>query len=129
MKNNPEPCLCGAPDCPRCYPGNPFRSPEPSDRHIELAMDTVIDVLLDFGQWPPNGRAIFDLYDFLLENRDPSFAWEMYLASFSSNTEAFADRIERESKKVRCMIEDHLIDSDIVYDLASEYAAEEEDEQ
>jgi hypothetical protein len=53
----------------------------------------------------------------------------MYVASFSSNTEAFAERIERESKKVRCMIEDHLIDSDIIYDLASEYAAEEENEQ
>jgi hypothetical protein len=42
----------------------------------------------------------------------------MYVASFSSNTEAFADRIERERKKVKVMLEDHLIDSDIVYDLA-----------
>jgi hypothetical protein len=122
----PEPCLCGATDCPRCYPGN---RPEPTDRHIELALDTVVEIAMDYGQWPANGRAQFDLYDFLLEERDPSFAWEMYLASFSSNTEAFAERIERESKKVRCMIEDHLIDSDIIYDLASEYAAEEEDEQ
>lgn len=120
-----EPCLCGATDCPRCYPGN---RPEPCDRHIELALETVIDIALHYGQWPANGRARFDLYDFLLEERDPSFAWEMYVASFSSNTKAFADRIECESKKVRCMIEDHLIDSDIIYNLACEYAAE-EDEQ
>lgn len=121
----PEPCLCGATDCPRCYPGN---RPEPSDRHIELALDTVIDIALDYGQWPANGRAKFSLYDFLLEERDPSFAWEMYVASFSSNTEAFAERIEREHKNVKVMLEDHLIDSDIVYDLACEYEDEEGEE-
>ena len=121
----PEPCLCGATDCPRCYPGN---RPEPSDRHIELALDTVIDIALDYGQWPANGRAKFSLYDFLLEERDPSFAWEMYVASFSSNTEAFAERIEREHKNVKVMLEDHLIDSYIVYDLACEYEDEEGEE-
>ena len=120
-----EPCLCGATDCPRCYPGN---RPEPSDHYIAVALETVVEVVLDYGQWPANGRARFDLYDFLLEERDPSFAWEMYLASFSSNTEAFADRIEREHKKVKVMLEDHLIDSDIVYDLAREYAAEKDEE-
>jgi hypothetical protein len=42
--------------------------------------------------------------------------------------EAFADRIERERKKVKVMLEDHLIDSDIVYDLACEYEDEEDEE-
>ena len=120
-----EPCLCGATDCPRCYPGN---SPEPSDHYIDVALETVVEVVLDYGQWPANGRAQFSLYDFLLNERDPSFAWEMYVASFSSNTEAFAERIEREHKKVKVMLEDHLIDSDIVYDLAREYAAEKDEE-
>ena len=120
-----EPCMCGATDCPRCYPGN---RPEPSDHYIDVALETVVEVVLDYGQWPANGRARFDLYDFLLEERDPSFAWEMYLASFSSNTEAFAERIEREHKKVKVMLEDHLIDSDIVYDLACEYEDEEGEE-
>ena len=120
-----EPCLCGATDCPRCYPGN---RPEPSDHYIDVALETVVEVVLDYGQWPANGRAQFSLYDFLLNERDPSFAWEMYVASFSSNTEAFAERIEREHKKVKVMLEDHLIDSDIVYDLAREYAAEKDEE-
>lgn len=25
MKRMPELCLCGAPDCPRCFPGNGYR--------------------------------------------------------------------------------------------------------
>ena len=120
-----EPCLCGATDCPRCYPGN---SPEPSDHYIDVALETVVEVVLDYGQWPANGRAQFSLYDFLLNERDPSFAWEMYLASFSSNTEAFAERIERERKTVESMLIEHLSDSDIVYDLACEYEDEEGEE-
>ena len=120
-----EPCMCGATDCPRCYPGN---RPEPSDHYIDVALETVVEVVLDYGQWPANGRAQFSLYDFLLNERDPSFAWEMYVASFSSNTEAFAERIERERKRVEVMLIDHLIDSDIVYDLACEYEDEEGEE-
>jgi len=120
----PEPCLCGATDCPRCYPGN---RPEPSDRHIELALEKVVEDVMDHGQWPVNGRAIFDLYDFLLNERDPSFPLELYVAAMSSGTEAFADRIERERKTVEAMLIDHLSDSDIVYDLACEYAAEEDE--
>lgn len=125
----PERCNCGATDCPRCYPGNPFRSPEPSDRHIELALDTVIDIALDYGQWPANGRAKFSLYDFLLEERDPSFPLELYVSAISAtNTEAFADRVQRERKTVEKMLIEHLSDSDIVYDLACEYADEEGEE-
>ena len=121
-----EPCLCGATDCPRCYPGN---RPEPLDRHLKYALEAVVEAVMDHGQWPVNGRAQFSIYDFLLNERDPSFALELYVAAMSSNAGALADRIEREHKKVKVMLEDHLIDSDIVYDLASEYAAEEEDEQ
>ena len=84
---------------------------------------------MDHGQWPANGRAQFSIYDFLLNERDPSFPLELYVAAMSSGTEAFANRIERERKTVEAMLIDHLSDSDIVYDLACEYAAEEEDEQ
>jgi hypothetical protein len=118
-----EPCLCGATDCPRCYPDN---KPEPSDRHLQWALEEVVDTITDYGQWPANGRPQFDLYDFLLEERDPSYAWEMYIASFSSDTEAFANRIERERKRVEVMLIDHLSDSDIVYDLACYAASEDE---
>lgn len=120
-----EPCLCGATDCPRCYPGH---SPEPSDRHIELALEKVVEEIMEHGQWPVKGRAAFDLYDYLLENRDESYAREMLVSAMSSNAEALADRIERERKTVEAMLTDYLCDSHIVYDLACEYAAEENEE-
>jgi hypothetical protein len=79
---------------------------------------------MDYGQWPHKGKAEFDLYDYLLEERDPSYAHEMYVASMSSNTRAFEDRIERERKTVESMLEKHFKESDIVADLAVEYASE-----
>jgi hypothetical protein len=67
-------------------------------------------------------RSKFDLYEFLLEHRDPSYAMEMYVASMSSNTRALKDRIERERNTVEAMLIEHLKDSDLVADLAAEYA-------
>ena len=77
---------------------------------------------MDYGQWPHKGKAQFDLYEWLLDERDPSYAHELYVASMSSNTIAFEDRIERERKTVIVMLEKHLKNSDIVADLAVEYA-------
>ena len=96
-----------------------------TERELELALESVIEIILDHGKYPAKGRVQFDLYEFLLENRDPSFMLEMYAASMSSNTEAFADRIERERKTVTEMLEKHLKNSDFVADLAVEYAEEE----
>jgi len=110
-----EPCLCGATDCPRCYPNS---SPEPSDRDLELALEEVIEVVMDYGRWPVKGRVQFDLYDFLLENRDPSYAWEMYVSAMSSDTQALEYRIENEIKRVKAMLVNYLSDSDLIYDLA-----------
>lgn len=94
-------------------------------RELELALDEVVETILDCSMWPrpQKGkftRSKFDLYEFLLENRDPSYAMEMYVASMSSNTEAFADRIERERKAVTEMLEKHLRNSDLVADYAAE---------
>ena len=119
-----EPCLCGATDCPRCYPSS---RPEPLDRHLKYALEEVVEAVMDHGQWPVNGRAQFSIYDFLLNERDPSFPLELYVAAMSSNAGALADRIERERKAVEAMLTDHLSDSEFVYDLASEYAAEEDE--
>ena len=117
-----EPCMCGATDCPRCYPSQPAKA---TARHYELALECVIETVMDYGQWPHKGKAQFDLYDFLLDERDPSYAHEMYVASMSSNTRAFEGRIERERKTVTVMLEKHLKNSDFVADLAAEYAEEE----
>ena len=114
-----EPCMCGATDCPRCYPGQPAKA---TARHYELALESVVETVMDYGQWPHTGKAEFDLYDFLLDERDSSYMLEMYVSSMSSNTRAFEDRIERERKTVTVMLEKHLKNSDFVAELAAEYA-------
>jgi hypothetical protein len=89
---------------------------------MTTALESVIEIILDHGKYPAKGRVLFDLYEFLLENRDPSYAHEMYVASMSSNTRAFEDRIERERATVTEMLEKHLRNSDLVADHAAEWA-------
>jgi hypothetical protein len=85
-------------------------------------LDDVIEIILDHGKYSAKGRVLFDLYEFLLEERDPSYMLEMYVASMSSNTRAFEDRIERERKTVEEMLKKHLRNSDLVSDYAAEWA-------
>ena len=99
-----------------------YHDDERATRELELALDEVVETILDHGQYPAKGRAKFDLYEFLLEHRDPSYAHEMYVASMSSNTRAFEDRIERERATVTEMLENHLRNSDLVSDYAAEWA-------
>lgn len=91
----------------------------PTQRDLELALESVIEIILAHGQYPAKGRVQFDLHEFLLENRDPSYMLEMYVASMS-NTLVFEDRIERERKIVTMMLEKHLRNSDLVADYAAE---------
>jgi hypothetical protein len=91
-----------------------------TERELELALESVIEIILDHGKYPAKGRVLFDLFEFLLENRSPSYAHEMYVASMSNKTEAFADRIERERATVTEMLEKHLRNSDLVSDYAAE---------
>ena len=102
------------------YHGDEDIRTEPTERQLEVALEEVVECILDHGQWPKKGRAKFDLYEYLWEERDPSFALEMYVASMSNKTDAFADRIERERKFVEKMLLDHLQDSDMVRDHAME---------
>jgi hypothetical protein len=94
----------------------------PTQRELELALESVIECIMEDGQWPKKGRAQFDLYDYLLDNRDPSYAAEMYVASLSNNESALQVRRDRERKTVEKMLLDHLQDSDIVRDHAEEDA-------
>ena len=91
-------------------------------RELELALEDVVETILGHGKYPAKGRVLFDLYEFLLENRDPSYMLEMYTASMSSNDRAFEDRIERERATVTEMLEKHLRNSDLVADYAAEWA-------
>ena len=120
-----ERCMCGATDCRICGPLQGYAlSAEPTKRELELALDDVVETILDHGQYPAKGRAKFDLYEFLMEERDLSYAYEMYIASMSSNTRAFEERIVRERKTVESMLQKHFKDSEIVAELAVEYASE-----
>jgi len=119
-----ERCMCGATDCAVCGPLQGYSLKQPTQRHYELALDEIVDSILEYGQWPKNGRAQFDLYDYLMD-RDPSYAAEMYVASMSSNLHALQVRRDRERKTVEAMLVEHLRDSHWVADLAAEYAEEE----
>ena len=99
---------------------------ELTERELELALEEIVECVLDYGQWPDKGRAQFDLYDWLMENRDPSYAWEMYLCSISDNSQALENRIRRERASVEAMLTNHLQGSSIVSDLANERASEDE---
>ena len=95
-----------------------------TERELDLALESVIECIMEDGQWPKKGRAQFDLYEFLLDNRDPSYAYELLVASMSNDTRALETRIARERKTVEAMLVEHLRDSHWVADLAAEYAAE-----
>jgi len=99
---------------------------ELTERELELALEEIVECVLEYGQWPRKGRAQFDLYDYLMEERDPSYAWEMYLCAISDNTEALENRIRRERASVESILLTHLQGSDMVQDLANERASEEE---
>ena len=119
---NVERCMCGATDCPRCYPNQPAK---PTARHHELALEGVVETVMDCGMWPQPvkgkfKKSEFDLYDFLLEERDPSYFLEMYIGCVTGND--VSDRIRREQETIKEMLKKHFKDSDIVNDIAAEYA-------
>ena len=121
-----ERCMCGATDCLICGPLQGYSLKQPTQRHYELALDEIVDSILEYGQWPTSGRAQFDLYDYLDEHRDPSLALETCVACLSSNEYALQVRRDRERKTVTKMLRNHLAESDFVADLAADYAADEE---
>ena len=90
---------------------------QPTARDYELALEQVIETIMKHGMWPAPKRkkytkSKFDLYDFLLENRDPSYFLEMYLAVLTrANLRA---HVVRETKAIELMLEKHLRGSEIV---------------
>ena len=100
-------------------------APVVTERHLKFAIVSIVECILDHGGYPAQGRRQFDLYDFLFENRDPSYAMEMYVSAMSSDLRPLESRIESERKLVEAALIKYLTGSDIVEDLAAEYAVEE----
>ena len=117
---SPEPCLCGATDCPKCYRNATSR--EVSDDDRADALDDIVEEVLDTGKFPQLGRTEVDLYEFVTEELDSSFAYELVVAALGNNKQALGHRIERLYDKVQAMLKQHLSDSDCVEEMAQEMA-------
>jgi len=117
----PEPCLCGADDCKRCFPFN-RQACKVSDNDRADALELIVEEVLDDGKYPQQGRTEIDLYEFLTEELDSSFAYELVVAALGKNNQALGHRIERLYDKVQAMLKQHLSDSDCVEELAQEMA-------
>ena len=116
-----EPCMCGATDCPRCYPLN-RRQATVTERDRADALTDIVDEVMDYGRYPRRGRAQVDLYEFVSEHLDTSFAFELVVAVLSSDKETVQTRIGRLYDQVGGALKKHYIDTDLVEELAQEIA-------
>ena len=117
----PEPCLCGATDCPRCYPLN-RKQTTVTERDRTDALTDIVEEVMDYGRFPRSGRAQVDLYDFIADNLDTSYAFELVVAALSTNKQALQPRIERLYTQVEGMLRNHYADTDMVEELAQDMA-------
>ena len=117
----PERCNCGATDCPRCYPLN-RKQTTVTERDRADALTEIVDEVMDYGRFPRNGRAQVDLYEFVSEQLDTSYAFELVVAVLSTNKQALQPRIERLYTQVEEMLRDHYADTDMVEELAQDMA-------
>ena len=118
---SPEPCLCGADDCKRCFPFN-RQACKVSDNDRADALELIVEEVLDTGKYPQQGRTEVDLYEFIVEELDSSFAYELVVAALGKNNQALGHRIERLYDQVQAMLTKHLEDSDCVEEMAQEMA-------
>jgi hypothetical protein len=121
-----EPCLCGADDCPRCYPLN-RKQAAVTESHREQAIEQAVETLMDHGQYPAKGRPQLELYDVLMEERDPVYMNELYIACLSNmRPYLLQERIENERKAVTAILWAWLKDTDLIDELAQDIANEDE---
>ena len=119
----PERCNCGAEDCPRCYPLNRKQSAV-TERDRADALTDIVEATMDYGRYPSRGRAQVDLYEFVADNLDSSFAYELVVAVLSTNKHALQPRIERLYTQVEQMLKSHYADTDMVMEYAQDIANE-----
>ena len=121
-----ERCNCGSEDCPRCYPLSKKRA-EVTERDRADALTDIVNEVMDYGRYPRLGRAQVDLYEFVSENLDTSYAFELVVAVLSSDQTTVQARIDRLYDQVQEMLKKHYIDTDLIDDLAQEIANEAEE--
>ena len=117
----PERCNCGSEDCPRCYPLSRKRA-EVTERDRADALTDIVDEVMDYGRFPRNGRTQVDLYEFVAEHLDTSFAFELVVAALGKNNQALGHRIEHLYTQVEQMLKSHYADTDMVEELAQDMA-------
>ena len=117
----PERCNCGAEDCPRCYPLSRKRA-EVTERDRADALTDIVDEVMDYGRYPRFGRAQVDLYEFVSEHLDTSYAFELVVAVFYTDKHALRARVGRLYDQVQKMLKKHYIDTDLVEELAQDMA-------
>ena len=116
-----ERCNCGSEDCPRCYPLN-RKQAEVTERDRADALTDIVDEVMDYGRYPRLGRAQVDLYEFVAEHLDTSYAFELVVAVLSTDKHALQARVGRLYDQVQEMLKKHYIDTDLVEELAQEIA-------
>ena len=119
----PERCNCGAEDCPRCYPLN-CKQATVTERDRADALTGIVEATMDYGRYPSRGRAQVDLYEFINDHLDTSYAFELVVAALSTNKQATAACIERLYTQVEQMLKSHYADTDMVAELAQDIANE-----
>ena len=117
----PERCNCGSEDCSRCYPLN-RQACKILDNDRADALELIVEEVLDTGKFPQLGRTEVDLYEFVADNLDTSYAFELVVAALSTNKQALEIRIERLHDMVESMLKKDIADTDMLEELAQELA-------
>jgi hypothetical protein len=115
--------MCGATDCPRCYPLN-RRQATVTERDRADSLTDIVEEVMDYGRYPRSGRAQVDLYEFIADHLDTSYAFELVVAVLSTNKQALQPRIERLYTQVEGMLRNHYADTDMVMEYAQDIANE-----
>jgi hypothetical protein len=119
----PERCNCGSEDCLRCYPLNRKQSAV-TERDRADALTDIVEEVMDHGRYPSRGRAQVDLYEFIADQLDTSYAFELVVVALGKNNQALGHRIEHLYTKVEQMLKSHYADTDMVMEYAQDIANE-----
>ena len=103
-----------------------------TDAHLEQALEVVVETVMLFGCYPqpnraglPTRRVVFDLSDFIAENMDVGLLSEWITGCITSFGVDRSINVDRYTDELQAMVTKYFDGSEIVADLAGEYALEE----